>query len=116
MHGQPERGQFRAEAWASPATARVPPEGSGPGFPEFRERAGPGWAGPGGGREPLGGAVSLLRRSPLKASGGPTGSREPALNALGTLWVEARPGLRGGARERPASSTSQAVADRGRGL
>lgn len=111
VHGQPERGQFRAEAWVSPATARDPPEGSGPGFQEFRERAGPG-----GGRKRLGGAVGSARRSPLKASGRPTGSREPALNALGTLWVEERPGLRGGARERPASSTSQAVVDRGRGL
>lgn len=33
VHGQPERGQFRAEAWASQATARVPPGRQRPGIP-----------------------------------------------------------------------------------
>lgn len=83
VHGQPERGQFRAEAWASQATARVPPEGRGPGFQEFRGRVGPGWAGPGGGGERLGGAVSSLRRSPLKAYWIPGTRPERTQDAVG---------------------------------
>lgn len=115
--GQVQEGARPTRTWTvSCGSLGFAPEGSGPGFQQFRERAGLEWAGLGSDRKRLGGAVSSLRRSPLKASGRPTGSREPALNALGTLWVEARPGLRGGARERPTSCTSQAVAARGRCL
>lgn len=42
--------------------------------------------------------MSCLGGEPLKAAGLCTKSQEPALNALGTLWVEARPGLREGQR------------------